>query len=157
VEWLKDSQWLWWIGAVLVLGLIEIASLDLVFIMLSIGALAGAGVALAGGSFPLQVLVATGTAGLLLVVVRPLALRKLKPAGAAQRTNAAAHVGRRAEVLRTVTDRGGLVKLTGEEWTARSAEPGHTFDVGEIVGVVAIDGATAVVTALTRTTDAPEA
>ena len=145
MEWLRESQWLWWIGAALVLGLIEVASLDLVFAMLTVGALSGAGVAFAGGSFTAQVLVATGVSALLLVVVRPIALRKLKPAGPAQRTNVAAQVGRKAEVLVTVTSRSGLVKLTGEEWSARSAVPDRTFDVGEIVSVVRIDGATAVV------------
>lgn len=147
MDWLRETQWLWWVGAALVLGLVEVASLDLVFIMLSIGALAGAAVAFAGGSFTLQVLVATGTAGLLLLVVRPIALRKLKPAGPAQRTGAAAGVGRRAEVLARVTDRTGLVKLRGEEWSARSATPGRTFEVGDVVAVVEIDGATALVDA----------
>lgn len=147
MDWLRETQWLWWVGAALVLGLVEVASLDLVFAMLTVGALAGAGVAFAGGSFTAQVLVATGVAGLLLVVVRPVALRKLKPAGPAQRTNVAAQVGREAEVLRQVTGRGGLVKLAGEEWSARSAAADRTFEVGEIVHVVRIDGATAVVDA----------
>jgi len=157
VEWLRESQWLWWTGAALVLGLIEIASLDLVFAMLTVGALAGAGVAFAGGSFTAQVLVATGVSALLLVVVRPIALRKLKPAGPALRTNVDAQVGRPAEVLRTVTDRGGLVKLTGEEWTARSADPTRTFEVGQVVSVVRIDGATAVVDARPDSTPQTEA
>ncbi|MFP5336042.1 MAG: NfeD family protein [Actinomycetes bacterium] len=145
MEWLRDSQWLWWVGAALVLGLIEVASLDLVFAMLTVGALSGAAVAFAGGSFTAQVLVATGVSALLLVIVRPVALRRLKPAGPAQRTNVAAQVGREAEVLRQVTGRTGLVKLTGEEWSARSAVADRTFEVGEIVHVVRIDGATAVV------------
>lgn len=145
MDWLRETQWLWWIGAALVLGLIEVASLDLVFIMLSVGAIAGAGVAFAGGSFTAQVLVATGTAGLLLLVVRPVALRKLKPAGPGERTNAAGLVGRRAEVLTTVTDRSGLVKLAGEQWSARTAAPGRTYEAGALVAVVSIDGATAVV------------
>ena len=157
MEWLRETQWLWWVGAALVLGLIEVASLDLVFIMLSIGALAGAGVAFAGGSFTVQVLVATGTAGLLLLVVRPLALKKLKPAGPGERTNTAALSGRRAEVLEVVTDRGGLVKLRGETWSARSADPGQTFQVDDVVSVVAIDGATAVVAPLQPPPTSPQA
>ncbi len=145
MEWLRETQWLGWVGAALVLGLIEVASLDLVFVMLTLGALAAAGVAFAGGSFVVQVLVFVGTSALLLAVVRPLAVRKLKPAGPGQRTNVAAQVGRRAEVLSTVTDRAGLVKLTGEDWSARSARPSRQFEVGQLVQVVEIDGATAVV------------
>lgn len=153
MDWLRETQWLWWVGAALVLGLVEVASLDLVFAMLTVGALVGAGVAFAGGSFTAQVLVATGVAALLLVVVRPVALRKLEPAGPTQRTNTAAHVGREAEVLRTVTAREGLVKLAGEEWSARSAAAGRTFEAGQIVSVVRIDGATAVVDARPRETE----
>jgi membrane protein implicated in regulation of membrane protease activity len=145
VEWLRESQWLWWVGGALALGLVEVASLDLVFIMLSIGSLAAAGAALVGATFTVQVLVFAATSGLLLAVVRPIALRRLKPAGPAQRTGTAAHVGRRAIVLTPVTDRAGRVKLAGEEWSARSAVPGRSFDVDELVEVVQIDGATAVV------------
>ena len=145
MDWLRESQWLWWVGGALALGLVEVASLDLVFMMLSAGALAAAGAALAGGDFPVQVLVFAATSALLLAVVRPIALRKLKPAGPAHRTGTAAHVGRRAIVLAPVTDRAGRVKLAGEEWSARSAVPGRTFHVDELVEVVRIDGATAVV------------
>ena len=147
MDWLRETQWLGWVAAALVLGLIEVASLDLTFVMLSAAALVGAGVAFAGGSFPLQVLAATATAGLLLLVVRPVALRKIRPAGPGERTNAAGLVDRPAEVLETVTDRGGLVKLAGETWTARSAVRGRTFEVGEVVDVVRIEGATALVDA----------
>jgi membrane protein implicated in regulation of membrane protease activity len=81
----------------------------------------------------------------LLLLARPLALRKLKPAGAEQRTGTDALVGRAAEVLQPVDRRSGLVKLTGESWSARSADPARTFSAGEVVTVVRIDGATAVV------------
>jgi membrane protein implicated in regulation of membrane protease activity len=145
MEWVRDSQWLWWVGGALVLGLVEVASLDLVFMMLSGGALAAAAAALAGGDITVQVLVFACTSGLLLGVVRPLALRRLKPAGPGERTGTAAHVGRSAVVLAPVSDRAGRVKLAGEEWSARSAVPGRTFDVDQLVEVVQIDGATAVV------------
>lgn len=145
MDWLRETQWLAWVGGALVLGLIEVASLDLVFIMLSTGALAAALAAFLGASFPVQVIVFVLSSGLLLLVARPLALRKLKPAGAEQRTGTAAQVGRAAEVLEAVGARTGLVKLTGEHWTARSADPTRTFEVGETVRVVRIDGATALV------------
>lgn len=145
MDFLRETQWLGWVGGALVLGLVEVASLDLVFSMLAAAAIAAAVVAYAGASFTAQVLVFSATAALLLVVVRPIALRKLKPAGPAQRTGTAAHVGRSAEVLATVTDRAGQVKLAGEVWSARTAESGMTADVGELVEVVVIEGATAVV------------
>lgn len=145
MDWLRETQWLWWVGAALVLGLVEIASLDLVFTMLAAAALAAAVAAYLGLGFPGQVLVFVVTSVLLLALLRPLALRKLKPAGPGQLTNTSAHVGRTAEVLREVSDRAGLVKLAGEEWSARAAHPGEFLATGALVRVVRIEGATAVV------------
>ncbi len=146
---MEDTLWLAWVGGALVLGLVEVASLDLVFIMLSGGALAAAAAAgFLGVGFPVQVIVFVVASAVLLLVARPLALRKLKPQGPEERTGTAAQVGRRAEVLETVSAKTGLVKLTGEHWTARSLDPTRTFDIGETVTVVRIDGATALVDAI---------
>ncbi|MGO1545532.1 MAG: NfeD family protein [Gulosibacter sp.] len=147
MEWLREFQWLGWVAAALILGLIEVASLDLVFVMLTIAALGAASVALAGGSLVVQVLVFVGISALLLIVVRPIALRKLRPAAATELTNVAAYIGRQGEILEITTNRTGLVKVIGEDWSARSVDPERTFQVGDIVRVVRIDGATAVVDA----------
>ncbi len=147
MEWLRDTQWLWWTGAALILGLIEIASLDLVFTMLAAAALVAAVVAFFGASFPVQVIAFVIAAVLLLIALRPLLLRRLKLTGPAPTTNADANVGQRAEVLITVTDRAGMVKLRGEEWTARTADPHQELAPGQMVDVIRIEGATAVVTA----------
>lgn len=156
MEWLQETQWLAWVGGALVLGLIEVASLDLVFIMLSTGALAAAVSAFLGATFPVQVMVFVLSSALLLLVARPLALRKLKPAGAEQRTGTDAHVGRAAVVLEPVDGRTGLVKLAGETWSARSADPAHTFNAGQTVAIVRIDGATALVAGPTQLGPDPE-
>ena len=145
MEWLRETQWLAWIGGALVLGLVEVASLDLVFVMLALAALVSALAAFLGASFPIQVIVFVLSSVLLLAVARPIALRKLKPAGPGERTGTAGQVGRSAEVLTAVTGRSGMVKLSGEHWTARSADGTTTFEIGEVVLVVQIDGATAVV------------
>ncbi|WP_153395548.1 NfeD family protein [Ornithinicoccus halotolerans] len=146
MDWLGETQWLWWVGAALVLGLVEIASLDLVFTMLAAAAIAAAGAAALGVPFVGQVLVFVIVAALLLALLRPLALRKIKPAGPGERTNTAAHVGRTAIVLSDVTDTTGLVKLAGEEWSARTDSPDERHRPGERVTVERIDGAVAVVT-----------
>lgn len=145
MEWLREFAWLAWLGAALLLGLVEISSLNFVFVMLTIGALGAAGVALLGGSFVVQVLVFAGISLLLLVVVRPIALRRLKTTAPTTLTNAAAYLGRRGEVLSTTTAREGLVKVIGEEWSARSDNSNRTFEPGEIVRVVRIEGAVAIV------------
>lgn len=167
MDWLRETQWLWWVSAALVLGLVEIASLDLVFAMLALAAVAAGLAAALGASFTVQALTFVAVAALLLAVLRPLALRKLKPPEDGQRTNTAALSGRTAIVLQEVTDRAGLVKLTGEEWTARTG-PGTQIAPDETVQVVRIEGATAVVAPLgdgqpadgttdgTRTEDPPD-
>lgn len=147
MEWLRETQWLWWTAAALILGLIEIASLDLVFTMLAAAALVAAGAAFFGAAFPLQVITFVITAVLLLAMLRPLLLRRLNLTGPAPTTNADANVGQRAEVLVAVTDRAGTVKLRGEEWTARSADPSQQWEPGQMVDVIRIEGATAVVSA----------
>src|SRR5690625_2593326 len=139
--------WRWWLGGALALGVIELLTVDLIFLMFAGGALAGGGVALMGGPFWAQVLAFAAVSALLLWALRPWALAHLKRSTPDTVTNVAAHVGRRAEVVTDVTDRAGRIKLHGEVWTARSAEPGQVLPQGTRVVVVRIEGATAVVTA----------
>lgn len=145
--------WVWWVIAAFVLGTVEIFTLDLFFANLVVAALAGAGVAALGGSFTAQALTAAGTAIVMLVFVRPFALKRLHLQGREVRTGTAAHVGATARVMAPVDEVGGRVKLAGEEWSARSSAGGESFPVGTPVRVVAIDGATAVVTAVAPAAD----
>jgi len=138
--------WVWWVIAAFALGVAEIFTLDLFFANLVVAALAGAGVAALGGSFTAQALTAAGTAMVMLLLVRPVLLKRLRAQGEFQPTGTQALVGRTARVLTAVDDAGGRVKLAGEEWSART-ESGEVLAVGETVTVVAIDGATAVVQA----------
>ncbi|WP_418277086.1 NfeD family protein [Isoptericola jiangsuensis] len=142
--------WLWWIGGALVLAVIEMLTLDLVFIMLAGGAVAGGVTAAAGGPVWLQIVVACVVAVLLLAGLRPWLLANLRRREPLVETNAAAQVGRLAVVLAEVTETGGRVKLAGEVWSARLPDDGVVNSSGRVpvgaeVRVVAIDGATAVV------------
>lgn len=135
--------WLIWLIIAAVLAGAEALSLDLVLIMLAGGALGGA-VAAIGLDAPFQVLVAIVVSVALLGGVRPVAKRHLE-AHATTRTGSAALVGREAVVLRPVDAHGGLVKLNGGEWSARSFDPTRVLKVGDTVQVMEIAGATAVV------------
>jgi membrane protein implicated in regulation of membrane protease activity len=142
MEW--DTQWLLWLAAALTAALIEIVSLDFFFIMIAGGALVASGAAAIGAPVALQVIIFSVSSGVLLFGARP-PLKRWARNTPSLTTNAAALVGRSAQVLETVTDHTGLVKLHGEIWTARPA-PGHAqLEVGSAVLVVQIDGATAVV------------
>ncbi len=146
-DWLANSpQWLWWVGAALALGIVEMNTLDLIFLMLALGALVAAVVAGAGLPLVVQVLVFGVAAGLFVFALRPVALRYVRLEGRGGPMNVEGNIGQTATVLQEVTDRSGLVKLRGEEWTARAELAGQTLAVGDLVTVVKIDGATAVVT-----------
>ncbi len=139
-----DKAWLLWIGTAVVLGLIEITTLDFFFLMLAGGALAAAGADALGAGLPLQVLAFAIASAVLIGVVRP-PLKAWMQRGQNTITGTAALVGSDARVLEAVSERSGLVKLSGESWTARILPGGSTLEVGSTVQVVRIDGATAVV------------
>lgn len=149
MEWLRDSQWLWWIGAALAFGIVEMTTLDLIFLMLALGALVAAVVAGAGLPLIVQVLVFAVAAGLFVLALRPVALKYWHLEGKGARIGIEGHIGQTATVLTEVTDHGGLVKLRGEDWTSRAELTGAAYPPGTLVTVVRIDGATAVVTAAT--------
>lgn len=144
-------DWLWWLGAALLLGVVEMLSLDLVLVMFAGGALAAAGVAALGAPLWAQILTFAVVSTLLLAALRPYLLRQLRTRVPLVETNVHAHVGRISVVVARVTERGGRVKLAGEVWTART-EHDEVLEVGDEARVVRIDGASAIVT---RHHDAP--
>jgi membrane protein implicated in regulation of membrane protease activity len=143
-DWLGDNAWAGWLGVAVVLGIVETTTLDLVFLMLAGGALAGAAAAAVGAPILLQAVVAIVATGALLGVVRPVAKRHLRTPIEA-RTGVAALVGRDALVTKQVDAHSGQVKLAGEIWSARSFDDTEVIEPGTRVHVVEIDGATAVV------------
>ncbi|HEX6327081.1 MAG TPA: NfeD family protein [Jiangellaceae bacterium] len=142
-DWIGDNEWTLWTGLALILGIIETTTLDLVFLMLAVGAAGGAVVAAVGAPFLVQALAAIAVSVAMLGVVRPIAKRHLHQP-ITERTGVAALVGRRAIVLERVDGTGGRVKLAGEVWSARSYD-GSVIEAGASVDVVEIQGATALV------------
>jgi membrane protein implicated in regulation of membrane protease activity len=140
-------DWLPWLVAAGILGLVELHTLTLVLGMLAVAAVPAAVTAAAGGSPAWQVLVFAIAAVLALAVVRPVARRhrNLPPS---LRSGTAALVGQRAVVVAAIADGGGRVRIGGEVWSARSYADDQHLPVGTAVDVVGIDGATAVVLAL---------
>ncbi|CAL9472948.1 hypothetical protein SUDANB6_02877 [Streptomyces sp. enrichment culture] len=136
--------WFVWLFAAAALGAAEFLTLTLVFGLLAGAALvaavvAGMGVGLFG---QLVALGAAAAAGLL--VVRPIALRQMAQ-GPLTREGSDALIGKRAEVVQEVTATRGLVKLSGEEWSARALDESLVIPVGALVDVMEIEGATAIV------------
>ena len=128
----------------MVLSVIEMLTVDLIFVMLAAGALAGAAASLVTNELAVQSLVAAVVSAGMLVLVRPVALRHLTLPHAL-RTGTAALVGSPGLVIERVDARDGRVKLGGEIWSARSYDPHEVLEPGPPVEVAHIDGATAVV------------
>ncbi len=138
------DAWVWWIIIAAGLAAVEAFTFDLVFIMLAGGALAASGVAAADGNVALQIAVAIVVALAGLGGLRPIAMRHLRSTPEI-RTGTAALIGQQALVLEDVGPHAGRVKLNGEVWSARSYDGTSTFAVGQMIDVLKIDGATALV------------
>jgi membrane protein implicated in regulation of membrane protease activity len=136
--------WVWWVVIALVLAAAEIVSVSFFFSMVAIGALAAAVAAALGAPVLVQVLVMAVVAILLIFTLRPLVLRYFRPTPESH-TNWRRLIGADALVLQRVDVHGGLVKIGGEEWTARSARAGSSFEPSTSVRVERIEGATAIV------------
>jgi len=122
---------------------IEILTVDLLFASLAFSALLAAGANALGFNVVIQgVVFGLGAIGSLMFL-RPIALRHLKKKPADHATNIEALIGAPAMTLSAITEHDGLVKLSGETWSARSNT--GEIEVGSQVEVVAIEGATAVV------------
>ena len=132
-----------WLAASGALLVIEILTVDLLFASLAFSALLAAGANALGFNVVIQgVVFDLGAIGSLMFL-RPIALRHLKKKPADHATNIEALIGAPAMTLSAITEHDGLVKLSGETWSARSNT--GEIEVGSQVEVVAIEGATAVV------------
>ena len=132
-----------WLAASGALLVIEILTVDLLFASLAFSALLAAGANALGFNVVIQgVVFGLGAIGSLMFL-RPVALRHLKKKPADHATNIEALIGAPAMTLSAITEHDGLVKLSGETWSARSNT--GEIEVGSQVEVVAIEGATAVV------------
>ncbi|MFI6643470.1 NfeD family protein [Streptomyces sp. NPDC050504] len=138
------DAWVWWLIGAVGLGIPLVVTAMPEFGMFAVGAVAGAVAAGLGLGVVAQVLVFVAVSVALIAVVRPIAARHRsdRPRLA---TGIDALKGRQAVVLERVDGSGGRIKLAGEVWSARSLDADLTFEPGQQVDVVEIDGATAVV------------
>jgi membrane protein implicated in regulation of membrane protease activity len=139
------SSWLVWsiVAVLLVVG--EIVTPGLFFLgPVALAAVAAAIAAALGAAFWLQFAVFAVSSFAALALLRPIARRHLHMPRAI-RTGSAALVGAPAVVLKRVDANGGLVRIGGEEWSARAYVPDQVLEPGERVEVAEIEGATALV------------
>lgn len=143
-EWLSNNVWSIWLVLGAGLALTELVTLDFTLLMLAAGAVAGGATALIfPGLLWLQIAVAVVVAILMLALLRPTLLERIRRMPG-YRSSIDKLVGSSGVVVAEITAAGGEVKLAGEVWTARSVD-GSPIPLGEQIEVYQVDGATVVV------------
>ena len=138
------DAWLIWLIVAVVLGAAEIFTLTAALGVLGGAALITAGFAAVGLPLPFQFLVFAIAATAGVIFVRPVALRYMHQPQT-HRFGVDALVGKPAYVVSEVTGLGGRVRISGEEWTARSYDESLVIPAGTTVDVIEISGTTALV------------
>jgi membrane protein implicated in regulation of membrane protease activity len=133
------ALWVVWLGVAAALGIAEALTLTAALGIVSGAALLTAGAAAIGVPVAAQLIVFALTSAAGVVLLRPA--RFPRP----ERFGAAGLPGRTGHVVREVTGRAGLVRIGGDEWTARALDGGTAIPAGAFVQVLRVDGATVVV------------
>ena len=130
---------IFWLCAMIVLGIMEAATVGLVCIWFAGGALAALIAAALGAKLWLQVLVFFVVSAGLLAAFRPFVRKFVNTKGAP--TNVDANIGKTAVVIETIDNlRGtGRVMIGSVDWTARS-EDGSVIEKDALVRVLRIEG-----------------
>lgn len=134
-----------WFVLLLIFGAAEAATPTLVSIWFAGGSLAAMIVSLLGGEIWLQAVVFVTVSAVLLISVRPMTKKYLKPT--LVKTNVDAVVGSRGLVTEPVDNitAQGQVKLGAMEWSARSTD-GNPIEQGTLVQVDRVEGVKVFVT-----------
>ncbi|MEU1201510.1 NfeD family protein [Streptomyces sp. NPDC005813] len=139
------NAWVWWLVAAAGLGIPLVVTAMPEFGMLAVGAVAAAATSGLGGGVVLQVLVFAVVSVALIAVVRPIAARH-RAQQPELATGVEALKGKQAVVMERIDGSGGgRIKLAGEIWSARALDAGQSYEVGQEVDVVDIEGATAII------------
>lgn len=145
MDWFRDHLWETWLGLAVLLGVAEMFSLDLVLIMLAVGAVAGMVTAIIGAPIAAQVLVALGASIAMLAVVRPPIAKRFH-GGPDLTLGHSKLVGTRGVVTEELTGlQVGRIRIGGEIWSAAPYDDTLVITPGEVVEVLQIRGATAYV------------
>ncbi len=136
--------WIIWLAAAAALGVAEFFAQTLALGLLAVAAVVAAVAAGLGGPSLVQVLAFAITGAAALWIARPIARRHMAHPPLV-REGSDALIGKTAVVVEEVTAVRGLVRLSGEEWSARSFGEHQVIPVGALVTVMQIEGASAIV------------
>ncbi|MCI6552127.1 MAG: NfeD family protein [Lachnospiraceae bacterium] len=129
-----------WLAALIVFIVVEIATMGLTTIWFAAGALAAVLASALGVPLGIQITLFLAVSLVLLFFTRPLAVKYFNKDRI--KTNAESLVGRQAIVTGEIDNRKGVGQVTvnGQEWSARTAEEGVQVPVGSLVDILAING-----------------
>ena len=145
MDWIRDHLWETWLGLSIVLGVVEMFSLDLIFAMLAAGAVVGMVAAIIGLPVFVQILAALGASIAMLAFVRPAFVKRLHT-GPELALGHGKLVGTRGLVTQEITGlAAGRIKVAGELWSALPYDEHLKIAPGETVEILQIKGATAYV------------
>ena len=131
--------WLVWIGLMVLFGIVEASTVNMVSVWFVGGSLVGLIVNLLGGNVWLQIGAFLVVSGGLLACLRPFVKKYVTPKKTA--TNADMVLGRTAYLTEAVDNlrATGALKLDGKEWTVRSADE-NVLPEGTLVKIVKLEG-----------------
>lgn len=134
---------LMWFAVAVILGIIELATVNLICIWFCGGALVAAVAGYFTNSIWASVITFVVVSAILLAITRPLVKNKLTPK--IQPTNADRIIGKEAVVILGINpdENAGQIKVDGQIWSAKSD---GVIPEGEKVTVSSIEGVKAVVT-----------
>lgn len=141
------NQIIFWLVLLIVLVVIEIATLGLTTIWFAGGSLIALIAAAFGAPLYLQIALFVAVSAVLLFSTRPLAVRYFN--NGRVKTNAESLIGKKAVVEEEIDNLkpSGLVNVKGQEWTARSTRDEVVIPKGKVVFIRAISGVKLIVEA----------
>ena len=133
-----------WLIAAVVLGVVEVSTVNLITLWFAVSALVVAVIAAFGAGAGVQITVFIVVSAILVIATRPLARRFLNRRTVA--TNADRIISAKGVVVEEINSikGSGQVKVMGQVWSAKSAN-GENIADGTAVTVVALEGVKVVV------------
>ena len=145
MDWLSDHLAGVFLALAILFGIAEMASLDLILLMLAMGALVGMVTALLGAGIALAAIAAALASVACLALVRPTLIKKLH-SGPELTLGHSKLVGQQGVVTERITGlEPGRIKVGGEIWSAKPYDDTLAIEPGSTVEVLEIRGATAYV------------
>ena len=140
------ESWGWWLIAAGALVVGELFAGDFVLLMLAAGAAAaGLSGALLGFRIVGELLVFAAVSGLALFFVRPWIKSRFYLKSHQVKIGVSTILGSEAVVVEHIDAETGQVNLSGELWRARPYDAARSYEPGERVRVIEVDGATVLV------------